>query len=278
MVDLGFVLSVCLMGVSLVAILGERVFVPLEVALRSYKAWLDAELRFLHSRVRAQRVIVAQGVVVVAGCLMARADWRALSIVAVGLLGTYPFFKIQRRKRIERAEAQAEPLLGALKRALAAAPSVGEAVASAQRVVDAPLKEELRVVLEEFHLGTPLEVALEHMVDRLGGPNLRAAILTLTLGHRGGGRLEVAIETTAAALREMERLEGVLRTKTAEGKAQTAVISVIPFFLMYAVQWASPGYLQPLLESTKGSLLLAVAAVLWLGALLSMRKILAVDL
>ena len=87
---------------------------------------------------------------------------------------------------------------------------------------------------------------------------------------RPGGRREL--------LREMARLEGVVRTKTAEGKTQAYVLGVIPFVLIGAIHMVDEHWLDPLGSSTLGFAIISVAAVLWITAILLARKILAVDI
>ncbi|MBD3671408.1 MAG: hypothetical protein HUJ29_11595, partial [Gammaproteobacteria bacterium] len=86
------------------------------------------------------------------------------------------------------------------------------------------------------------------------------------------------MEESAATLREMARLEGVVRTKTAEGKTQAYVLGVIPFVLIGAIHMVDEHWLDPLGSSTLGFAIISVAAVLWITAILLARKILAVDI
>lgn len=180
--------------------------------------------------------------------------------------------------RVAKIGLQVEPMLGAIARALVAAPSLGEALMSAQSVVEAPLGEEIAEVLEEFRLGTNLDLALSHLSERVPSENLRVAVLTLKLGQKSGGRLAGILETTAQTMREMERLEGVLRTKTAEGKAQTFVIALVPIGLVGAMHAMNPGYFAPLEATFVGNVIVLVSVGLWLGAIFLARQILAVDL
>jgi tight adherence protein B len=90
--------------------------------------------------------------------------------------------------------------------------------------------------------------------------------------------VSTVLERAAGTLREMARLEGVLRTKTAEGKAQTFVLALTPFPLVGLLHSLNPGFLAPLLVSTRGHLLLALALLCWISSLLLARRILRVDL
>ena len=79
-------------------------------------------------------------------------------------------------------------------------------------------------------------------------------------------------------LREMERLEGILRTKTAEGKAQTVVIALMPVALVGTMHAMMPGYFAPLETTAVGNMIVVAAVGLWIGAIFVARQILAVDL
>ncbi|MFN2167450.1 MAG: type II secretion system F family protein, partial [Anaerolineae bacterium] len=92
-----------------------------------------------------------------------------------------------------------------------------------------------------------------------------------------GGDLPAVLETSAASLRELARLEGVARTKTAEGRAQTVVIGCVPFALCGLLHQMDPGFLRPLAESFTGHLLVAGSALFWITAILAARKILVVN-
>ena len=74
------------------------------------------------------------------------------------------------------------------------------------------------------------------------------------------------------------RLEGVLRTKTAEAKMQLYVIGATPLFLILVLSVMSPGYFEPLTESSTGYLVGIGAAGSWLFALDLARKVLSVSL
>ncbi len=76
----------------------------------------------------------------------------------------------------------------------------------------------------------------------------------------------------------MQRLEGVVQSKTAEGKAQVWVLALVPFGLSAALNWLQPGYFDPLMNSPIGWIALFVAGMCWLGSLLLARKVLAVDI
>ena len=88
----------------------------------------------------------------------------------------------------------------------------------------------------------------------------------------------MVLETTAATIREMNRLEGVVRTKTGEGKAQLWVLAVFPFAICGAFNAVQPGYFDPLQKTFVGYIVITIALTFWIGSLLVARKVLTVDI
>ena len=78
-------------------------------------------------------------------------------------------------------------------------------------------------------------------------------------------------------VREMNRLDGVVKTKTSEGKAQLWVLAAFPFVLCMMFNWVQPGYFEPLQASLTGYSILFLAMLFWVASLLAARKILTVD-
>src|SRR4029078_11584582 len=84
-------------------------------------------------------------------------------------------------------------------------------------VIDDPIRSEVDLALKEMKVGSTLDQALLHMASRVGSRQLHYALSSILIGRQVGGNLPKVLETTATTLREMKRLEGVVRTKTAQG-------------------------------------------------------------
>jgi tight adherence protein B len=252
---------------------------PGRAAARNYAARLDRQLAFLRTGVEGMHVVWAQlfglaGAVIVS---VAFANWPALLFVPAVAFGPRVLIERQVARRVAKLEEQIEPWLVAIANALKASPSLGEAIASTVTLMQPPMNQEVDVVVKENELGTPLDRALQNFAARVESNTLSGAVLALQVARKTGGNLPEMLESAAAALRELARLEGVVRTKTAEGKAQALVIGVIPAPLIFGIHSMDPHFFQPLTESFLGNLVIAGAAGLWAVAILMARKILAVD-
>ena len=127
-------------------------------------------------------------------------------------------------------------------------------------------------------VGSTLDQALLHMASRVGSRQLDSALSSILIGRQVGGNLPKVLETTALTLREMRRLEGVVRTKTAEGKAQLWVIGLMPFGLLLGLNFMWPGYFAPLTQSLTGYLITIGCTACWVAAIFLARKVLNVDI
>ena len=76
---------------------------------------------------------------------------------------------------------------------------------------------------------------------------------------------------------EMNRLLGVVRSKTGEGRMQLWVLAAFPFVIAFGLNAVQHGYFDPLQSSITGQIAVGIAAVLWISSLLVARKVLAVD-
>ena len=134
------------------------------------------------------------------------------------------------------------------------------------------------LALKELRLGTALDEALLNLSVRLRSRLVSSALAALLVARQTGGHLSEVLEETASSLREMTRLEGVLRAKTSDSRAQAYVLLAIPFVVIGAIQALDPAWLGPLTQTTLGLIVTGAATVFWLAAVLMARTILAVDL
>jgi tight adherence protein B len=244
-----------------------------------YVAYLERKLRRMFLWTSGHKIAVMQ----IAGVFACFAAYVLVHLpfwylYALACLAIPPYqVERMRQKRIAAIEAQIDGFVLALANALKTTPSLGDAFRSIQTIVRDPIKQELELALKEMRFGATLDQALMLMASRVGSRQLDTALSAVLIGRQVGGNLPKVLETTAASLREMARLEGVVRTKTAEGKTQMWVLALFPFFMMLAFNVVSPGYFQPLMDGFVGYLIVGVATCFWISSLFLARKILNVE-
>jgi tight adherence protein B len=222
----------------------------------------------------AQVVIAA--LVVGSRLVLAYPYWYAGLVVV--LWGPSLYIERMRKARLAKLEKQVEPFILALANALKTTPSIGNALAVVHPLLVPPMQDEVGLVLKEMRVGSSLEQSLLHMAGRTRILELEAALSSILIGRQVGGHLPEILDATAATLREMTRLAGVVRTKTASGKSQLVVLALAPLAIVVGFEVASPGYFNPLSEGLVGPAITVLAGALWVTALITARQVLAVEL
>jgi tight adherence protein B len=252
---------------------------PLGKALGRYILKLDGECRFQCWPMDGRQMFARQlGAIVlsIVACVVLEETLLWILPPAI-LLGPVLALRIMRKKRVERIDAQLDGWLLILSNMLKTSGGLADSMAASVDLIRAPLRQELDQLLKEVRLGATLDDALRQMAARVKSSTLGAVVTVLLVGRRTGGELPALLETAAASLREMARLEGVIRTKTAEGRMQVIVLAIAPLGAYFGFKFMDPHFFDPLTESLMGYCIVGVSIVLWALALYTARKILNVD-
>jgi tight adherence protein B len=246
-----------------------------------YTGYLDKSLRLMFMEGSARTIVRVQLVLlaVVLSVEIALVDipyWYL--IVAAICVGPALYLTSERKKRMEKLELQIDGFILALANSLKTVPGPAAAIQNVVPILQNPMKQEIERVVAEMRVGSTVEQGLIGMSARVGSRALDSALSSVLIGLQVGGNLPVVLETTAATIREMNRLDGVVKTKTSEGRAQLWVLAVFPFAICAAFNAVQPGYFDPLQKSFVGYIVLTVAMLFWVASLLIARKVLAVDI
>lgn len=245
-----------------------------------YIASLEQRLRPMFIFTPGRHIFVGQilaAFMLLAAHIIINIDYWYIGLIPIAF-GPVLYIDNLKKQRIEAVEMQLDSFILALANALKTTPSISAAFGSVVNVVSEPLRSEIDLALKEMKVGSTLDQALLHMSARVGSKQLDSALSSILIGRQVGGNLPKVLETTATTLREMHRLEGVVKSKTAEGKAQLAVIALLPFLMLVGLNFIFVGYFQPLVGNLTGYMIIAFCTGSWVTAIVLARKILAVDI
>jgi len=201
------------------------------------------------------------------------------ALVGVMLIwgGPYADLEQKRRQRIARIEESVAAFGMALANSLRTSGNIGRALDRTRTVVPEALADELTVVQQELQLGVSIDDSLRTLGNRVGSVTFDLMLSGILIGRQIGGNLSDILETNSGSIREMSRIQGVIRSKTAESKGQLWVLGLAPPVIFLAFDTLQPGYFEPMYTTTAGPVVLGVAGVLWLGSIIAAKKILMVD-
>jgi tight adherence protein B len=267
-------------GFALVAI---ATFFGDTVLTRYYKryiAYLDRNLRLLFLPGEPEKLVIGQVVAaaVVLGVAFTMDSWIWYAFLALTAIAPWLYLRQKRAEHLKKLEDQVDSFILGLANSLKTVPSPSAALSALVPVLPNPTKLEVERVLREMRVGSTLEQALLNMTSRLKSQTMDQALSAVLIGLQVGGNLPVVLENTASTIREMNRLDGVVKTKTSEGRAQLWVLALFPFFICGAFNYVEEGYFEPLQTTVTGYIVTMVAIGFWMASLIVARKILKVDI
>lgn len=254
---------------------------PLMRYWQRYCVSLERKLRLMFIWTPGQQIAIGQlvaGVVVLALHVGIGLDpyWWIIELIII--IGPSKYIERMRQERVARIEDQIDGFLTSLANALKATPSVANSFIGIQPLLPSPIREEVELCVKEMKVGSTLDQALLNMGGRINSRQLDTALSAILIGRQLGGDLPRILDTTANTMREMIRLEGVVKTKTAEGKAQLWVLGAFPFIFAVVLSMMEPGFYDPLKKPIAGWAIAAFAGVSWMISILLARKVLSVEI
>jgi tight adherence protein B len=230
-----------------------------------YAAWAEAETRALFLRWTPARCAALHVAATALGGLAGAAlgGWPLVLPGAALLAGAgFRWPERRRRRRRRRLEAQLDPALRSMAQTLRVTANLTDALETVARQSEAPMAEEIDLCLRQSRLGLSMEEALRQMGERSGSASLETAMGAILIGRATGGDLPGILDETAATLRERTRLDGLVETRTAEGKTQAWVMGLVPPTLAAMLWHLDPDMIRPLFHDPAGWVILAAVGVL----------------
>jgi tight adherence protein B len=171
----------------------------------------------------------------------------------IGLLIGFmiPRFWLNRRKssRLGSFNKQLPDTITLIANALRAGSSFLQAVELVVRESRPPISTEFGRVIREVNLGLSFEVALENMVRRVRSDDLELMATAISIQHTVGGNLAEILDSIAFTIRERVRIQGEIRTLTAQQRLSGYVVGFLPIGLAGFLFIAAPNFMAPMFDS-----------------------------
>jgi tight adherence protein B len=254
-------------------------------AWEAYQERLRAALSRADSRFTAQRFMMLQLGTVLAslvlgllsnpspvvggaiGALLAVAVWR----------GSWGYLSWAEKRQTNLFLDQFAESVGLIGNAVKSGLSVLQAFELVAKEMPKPISTEMATVLQAVRIGIPIDVALEDWSTRIESDDLRMFVTAISLQRTTGGPLSEILDVLGDTVRERRRIQGQIRTSTAQGRASAWVLCLLPVFFLLATYLLNPEYVGLFFQHPLGLVMLAVGAGLDLIGLFFIRRIIAID-
>ena len=137
-----------------------------------------------------------------------------------------------------------------------------------------PVSSVFKNTVDEISLGIDIKEALNSMVKLVPqSMDLKFFVTAVLIQRDVGGNLAELLDSLSATIRERFKILGQLKAQTAQTRFSGIVLSIMPPLVGGGIFVLSPEYMDPLLHTEQGKLVLLGAVFLTLLGLYSIRKI-----
>lgn len=266
---------------------GQKIRQLLYKRYQSNVEYVHNLLEYMHKPVSISlcRLMVTMSALLTGGLLLV-AGWRLSPIagIVIGLGGAYLgwhlpslFVKWMKWRWFRQMDAQLVDGLTLISNSLRSGLSPLQALDLAQKEMPPPFSREIKLVLEENMLGSSLEMALEHMAQRVPSQDLGMAVNAFSILRETGGNLSETFDTIVATVVGRKKVEGKIRSLTSQGVSQGVILISMPFVLAYVLHLVNPDYMRPLFGTVIGWIMLLFMVLMLLAGGLMIRKIVKID-
>jgi tight adherence protein B len=264
---------------------GEQMGLWWDARTKKYASWMAIEFDSMFQDVtvdRAQRWIsMAVFGAFVMGVLAGGGVIGRLAMGFVfGALGYFLprlFVMYLRFKRLGTIDDQLVDALLLMSNALKAGLSLQQAMELVVREMKPPISDEFGRVVKEIHLGMLTDDALRHLRERVPLEDMRLAVDSILTLRETGGNLSETFEVISKTIVERKKVQGKIKTLTAQGMAQGVLICMMPPGLILLFSLMDENYMKPMFNTPIGWAMLAVVFLLDAVGLYMMFKLVQVD-
>jgi tight adherence protein B len=128
-------------------------------------------------------------------------------------------------------------------------------------------------VVADEQLGIPIEDSMIEVARRMECKDLEQVALVAAVGRQTGGNTAEVLDQVTKVVRERFELRRLVKALTAQGRMSNWVLSMLPPSLVVVITIINPGYMDPLLQTGLGRVMLLVGALMIITGSLIIRKI-----
>jgi tight adherence protein B len=161
-------------------------------------------------------------------------------LVAASIL--FLFLLLARRRRIRRFTEQLPDSLDVIVRGLRAGHPFRVALGLVSREMPDPIGTEFGILADEIAFGLEQKIALDHLMRRVGQPDLAFLSIAVNIQSETGGNLAEILSRLSQLLRSRVKLRLKIRALSSEGRLSAVFLSAMPLVLVAIINFINPHY------------------------------------
>jgi tight adherence protein B len=181
-----------------------------------------------------------------------------LTLAALVAGASLPYWRLRfkRSRRLNAFNAALPDAIDLMARALRAGHSISATIELVAEQSPAPLAAEFVQVYQQQKFGLRFREALLQMAGRIPSRDLQFLVTAILVQRETGGDLTEILDRASHVIRERIRIEGEVRTHTAQGRLTGWILSLLPIIMLALINIVSPGYSKLLFHDPTGQKML----------------------
>ena len=197
--------------------------------------------------------------------------------ISVGALSPWLWLRVKTSRRRKAFNAGLADTLSLIAGSLSAGHSLAQSIDVVASEAPDPIAGEFRRVLVETRLGIDLTDALDGVAERFDSRDFAWIVMAIRIQRQVGGNLAELLNTVAGTLREREYLRRQVQTLSAEGRLSCWILGALPVAFLGYLMVARRDYAMVLFTDPRGWVLLGGAALLLIGGIFWMTRLVKVE-
>jgi tight adherence protein B len=190
-----------------------------------------------------------------------------------GAVIPYALLRRKRNRRLKAFNSALPDAIDLMARSLRTGHSMNPSIEMIAKQSPEPLSSEFLQVFKQQRLGLPFREALLQMGTRIPSKDLHFLITAILVQKETGGDLTEILDRTSHVIRDRVRIEGEVRTRTAQGRLTGWILSLLPVIMLVLINFVNPGYSAILFHDPTGQKMLYTGGALIILGGLIIRKI-----
>ena len=248
---------------------------------RTFAAALQTDLARANLKLTVgEFVIVQAGAALVIGTLAWLISGTALVGSIFGAFGWFiPKVWLGRRQsaRLKAFNNQLADTIQLMSNSLRSGLSLVQSMEMISREGEPPVSDEFQRVVREIGLGVGPQEALLHLVRRVASDDLDLLVVAILVQFEIGGNLSRILDSIANTIRERVKLQGEIRTMSAQGRMAGYVLSGMPVAIGGLLMLIAPSYMGALFTPGPWLVLPVGAFIGIVVGSLTIRKLVAIE-
>lgn len=120
------------------------------------------------------------------------------------------------------------------------------------------INREFAAMVRQIRMNQTVEQVFFEFADRSGLEDVQNFAQVFKAAKRSGGDLVAVINHTAGVIRDKAQVREEIMNLTASKKLEQKIMNLIPFFLIFYIDKASPGFFGMMYQTTAGRILMTV--------------------